>query len=200
MRRLKRGLDIAIAGGALMAFSPVFAVLWLLIRVRMGSPVMFRQERGGRGNQPFHFYKLRTMTDDRDPKTGELLPDHVRLTPLGKWLRETSLDELPQLWNVLRGDMSIVGPRPLLAEYLPLYDLHQRRRHEVRPGITGWAQVNGRNSLNWLEKFEMDVWYVDHWSLLLDLRILWRTLAVAVVRRSGVDHADEVTMPRFTGC
>lgn len=200
MRRLKRGIDVAFAAGALVALSPVFTGLWLLIRLRMGSPVIFRQDRGGLGNRRFHFYKFRTMTDERDPETRALLPDHLRLTALGKWLRETSLDELPQLWNVLKGDMSIVGPRPLLAEYLPLYDLHQRRRHEVRPGITGWAQVNGRNSLNWLEKFEMDVWYVDHWSLLLDLRIMWRTLAVAVLRRSGVDHADEVTMPRFTGC
>lgn len=197
---LKRVFDIAMAASALTALSPVFAVLWMMILLRMGSPVMFRQERGGFGNRPFHFYKFRTMTDERNPESGELLPDHVRLTALGRWLRETSLDELPQLWNVLRGDMSIVGPRPLLAEYLPLYDPHQRRRHEVRPGITGWAQVNGRNSLSWREKFEMDVWYVDHWSLPLDLRILWRTLAVAVLRRSGVDHADEVTMPRFKGC
>ena len=200
MRRLKRGIDVAFAASALVALSPVFAGLWLLIRLRMGSPVIFRQDRGGLGNRPFHFYKFRTMTDERDEETRALLPDHLRLTALGKWLRETSLDELPQLWNVLKGDMSIVGPRPLLAEYLPLYDLHQRRRHEVRPGITGWAQVNGRNSLNWLEKFEMDVWYVADWRLLLDWRILWRTLTVAVLRRSGVDHADEVTMPRFTGC
>lgn len=200
MQLLKRGSDLAIAVSALVALSPAFALLWLLIRLQMGSPVLFRQERGGFGNRPFHFYKFRTMTGARDPKTGELLPDHLRLTALGKWLRRTSLDELPQLWNVVRGDMSIVGPRPLLAEYLPLYDRHQRRRHEVRPGITGWAQVNGRNALSWLEKFEMDVWYVDHWSLLLDLRIVWRTLTVAVLRRSGVDHSDEVTMPRFTGC
>lgn len=203
MRRLspgrlaKRAVDCVAAALALAVLAPALAVLWMLIRVRMGSPVVFRQQRGGLGNRPFTFYKFRTMTGARNPATGELLPDHERLTPLGRWLRDSSLDELPQLWNVLVGDMSLIGPRPLLADYLSLYDERQRRRHEVRPGITGWAQVNGRNSLSWEEKFDLDVWYVDHWSWWLDLRILAKTVAVAV-GRSGVDHDSIVTMPRFT--
>jgi lipopolysaccharide/colanic/teichoic acid biosynthesis glycosyltransferase len=163
----------------------------------MGSPVIFRQKRGGFANTSFDFYKFRTMTDQRD-SAGNLLPDADRLTPLGAWLRKTSLDELPQLWNVVRGDMSLVGPRPLLDKYLCRYDATQRRRHDVRPGITGWAQVNGRNSLSWPEKFALDVWYVENRSLKLDFQILWRTLVV-MLRRDGVNHASSATMPEFLG-
>lgn len=193
---MKRLFDLVVSASALVLLSPVLAMLWLLIRIRMGGPVVFRQQRGGLGNRPFTFYKFRTMTDARDA-SGELLPDHVRLTPLGRWLRESSMDELPQLWNVLKGDMSLIGPRPLLADYLDLYDERQKRRHEVRPGITGWAQVNGRNAISWPEKFELDVWYVEHSSPRLDAEILWRTLQVALGRK-GVDQGGAVTMPRFT--
>ena len=196
-RTVKRLFDILAAAGALLLLSPALVALWILIRLRMGGPVVFRQARGGLGNRSFAFYKFRTMSDARDSR-GELLPDHIRLTELGRWLRASSLDELPQLWNVLRGDMSLIGPRPLLADYLDLYDTAQRRRHDVRPGVTGWAQVNGRNALSWGEKFELDVWYVQNWSPALDCRILWRTLWVAV-RGSGVDQSASVTMPRFTG-
>jgi sugar transferase EpsL len=196
-RSLKRLADVWIAGGALVVLSPLLAVLWIAIRMRLGSPAIFRQARGGLGNRPFTFYKFRTMTDERDAGGG-LLPDHARLTPLGRWLRHSSFDELPQLWNVLKGDMSLVGPRPLLADYLELYGERQRRRHEVRPGITGWAQVNGRNALPWAEKLELDVWYVEHWSPRLDALILWRTLLVAL-GREGVDQGGDVTMPRFEG-
>ncbi|BDC50448.1 sugar transferase [Bryobacterales bacterium F-183] len=195
--RLKRSLDLTIAVPLFLLLLPALAALWMVIRFRMGSPVIFRQKRGGLGNTAFDFYKLRTMTDERDAD-GKLLPDSVRLTPLGVWLRRTSLDELPQLWNVIRGDMSLVGPRPLLADYLARYDATQRRRHDVRPGITGWAQINGRNSLSWPEKFALDVWYVEHRSFLLDLQILWRTFAV-LFRREGVSHASSATMPEFLG-
>ncbi len=172
---------------------------WLawLIRSRLGRPVLFRQERPGRHGRPFMMVKFRTMTDARDER-GELLPDSERLTPFGQWLRSTSLDELPELWNVLRGEMSIVGPRPLLMRYLPLYNDRQRRRHEVRPGITGWAQVNGRNAVGWLERFEMDVWYVENRTLLLDLRIIALTLRKVIVRE-GISAAGEATMHEFRG-
>jgi sugar transferase EpsL len=193
---MKRAFDFAVGALALLVLSPVLLAIGLLIRLRMGGPVVFRQQRGGLGHQPFTFYKFRTMTDARD-KDGDLLPDHVRLTPFGRWLRESSLDELPQLWNVVKGDMSLIGPRPLLADYLDLYDDRQRRRHEVRPGITGWAQVNGRNAISWPEKLEMDVWYVEHRSLALDAEILWRTIRVAFGRQ-GIDQSGEVTMPRFS--
>ena len=193
---LKRMFDIVVSATALLLLAPVLVGLWFVIRRQMGSPVVFRQPRGGFENRAFTFYKFRTMTDARDAN-GELLPDHVRLTPLGRWLRDSSMDELPQLWNVLKGDMSLIGPRPLLADYLDLYDDRQKRRHEVRPGITGWAQVNGRNSISWPEKFELDVWYVDHCSPILDAAILWRTLKVALGRK-GVDQGGEVTMPRFS--
>ncbi|MBS1835580.1 MAG: sugar transferase [Acidobacteria bacterium] len=195
--RLKRSLDLALAVPLFAAVLPLFCGIWLLVRLKMGSPALFRQPRGGAGGSVFHFYKFRTMTDRRD-RNGKLLPDAERLTPFGDWLRKNSLDELPQLWNVIRGDMSLVGPRPLLASYLERYDAEQRRRHEVRPGITGWAQVNGRNSLNWPEKFALDVWYVDHQSLRLDLLILWRT-ALVLVRRKGVTHGGSATMPEFLG-
>lgn len=198
MRRLiKRSLDLVVSVMALILLSPVMGVVALLVRIQLGSPVIFSQVRAGYRGRPFRMYKFRTMLDIRD-ENGGLLPDEQRLTRLGRVLRSTSLDELPELWNVIRGDMSLVGPRPLLVEYLPLYTPEQARRHEVPPGITGWAQVNGRNALSWEEKFALDVWYVDHWSLWLDLRILWRTV-IAVVSRRGVSAEGHVTMPRFTG-
>lgn len=173
------------------------AVVAVLVRVRLGAPVLFRQERPGRGGRPFDLVKFRTMSDARGPD-GQLLPDDQRLTGFGRWLRATSLDELPELWNVLRGDMSLVGPRPLLMEYMPLYSQTQRRRHDVRPGITGWAQVHGRNAVNWNERFVLDIWYVDHRSLALDLRILLLSLG-AVVTRRGIAADGHATMPRFRG-
>ena len=194
---MKRLVDVLVSGALLIGCSPFLAVLALLVRSRLGSPVLFIQERPGKAGQPFRMMKFRTMTDARDP-SGALLSDAERLTPFGRWLRSSSLDELPELWNVLRGDMSLVGPRPLLMSYLPLYNDHQRRRHEVRPGITGWAQVNGRNSLSWDQKFDLDVWYVDHASLRLDVHILWLTL-LKVVKRDGISAEGEATMKPFTG-
>jgi lipopolysaccharide/colanic/teichoic acid biosynthesis glycosyltransferase len=196
-RRGKRALDVVGAGSALVVLSPVLAVTALAVRRRLGSPVLFVQPRGGLDGSTFRLLKFRTMLDavGRD---GEPLPDDERMTPFGQRLRRSSLDELPELVNVLRGEMSLVGPRPLLAEYLERYSPQQARRHEVRPGITGWTQVNGRNGLTWSEKFELDVWYVDHVSLGLDLRILWRTVA-AVLRREGVASDGHVTMPVFLG-
>lgn len=193
----KRVLDVVFAGGGLLVLTGPLLLLGLLVRSRLGSPVLFKQMRPGLGGQPFTMYKFRTMTDERGPD-GELLPDAVRLTPFGKFLRSTSLDELPELWNVLRGDMSLVGPRPLLTSYLPLYNERQVRRHEVRPGVTGWAQVNGRNALSWEEKFEHDVWYVDNQTLILDLKILWMTLQ-KVFKREGISAAGDATMPIFKG-
>ncbi len=194
---LKRAFDIVVATTALAIFSPAIAVLAVLIRKRLGAPVLFSQKRPGLAGKPFRILKFRTMTDDRDPD-GTLLPDAARLTPFGKWLRATSLDEVPELWNVVKGDMSLVGPRPLLMEYLPLYTPEQARRHEVRPGITGWAQVNGRNAITWEEKFRLDTWYVDNQSISLDIRILVKTLS-KVLRREGISADGEATMPRFTG-
>jgi len=193
----KRLLDLAIALPALLALSPVFALLAILAWVLLGSPVLFTQRRPGLHGQPFVMWKFRTMTDARDAH-GQPLPDELRLTRFGRFLRAASLDELPELWNVLRGDMSLVGPRPLLMEYLPLYTPEQARRHEARPGITGWAQVNGRNALSWEEKFRLDVWYVDNRSLWLDIKILWLTVKKVLVR-DGISAAGEATMPRFTG-
>lgn len=193
----KRLLDLAIVLPALLLTTPLVAALALLVRARLGSPVLFRQERPGLGGRPFTLLKLRTMREVRGAD-GRPLPDAERLTPLGRRLRRSSLDELPELWNVLRGDMSLVGPRPLLTEYLPLYTPEQARRHEVRPGITGWAQVRGRNALTWPQKFEHDVWYVDNLSLGLDLRILWAT-ALAVGSGRGVSAAGYATMPPFEG-
>jgi sugar transferase EpsL len=193
----KRLFDLVGAGVGGLFVAPFLALLAGLVRLRLGTPVFFRQVRPGRGGQPFELVKFRTMTDERDA-TGELLPDEVRLTSLGRFLRSTSLDELPELWNVLRGDMSLVGPRPLLMEYLPLYSERQSRRHEVRPGITGWAQVNGRNAPGWDERLEMDVWYVENRSFLLDLRILLRT-ATSVVRREGISREGHATAPKFGG-
>ena len=194
---MKRLLDILLSLSALTLLGVPLLVLMLAIRLRLGRPLFFRQVRPGLRERPFQMVKFRTMTDERGPD-GQLLPDAVRLTPFGRWLRATSLDELPELWNVLKGDMSLVGPRPLLMEYLPLYTPEQVRRHEVRPGITGWAQVNGRNAISWEDKFRLDVWYVDHRSLWLDVKILWLTVKKVLVR-DGISAEGEATMPRFTG-
>ena len=194
---IKRGLDLLLSGCALLVLWPVLLVLVLLVRSKLGSPAIFCQERPGKGGKVFRLYKLRTMTDERD-ENGELLPDEVRLTPFGRTLRSLSLDELPELWNIFRGDMSLVGPRPLLVKYLPLYNAQQARRHEVMPGLTGWAQVNGRNLVTWEDKFAMDVWYVDHISFGLDLKILWLTVK-AVLRREGISGQSSATMDEFRG-
>ena len=193
----KRLLDLALTIGSAPVWIPVVALLALLVRVRLGSPAFFVQTRPGRHGVPFQLIKLRTMTDVRDSK-GVLLPDEARLPSLGRRLRATSLDELPELWNVLRGEMSLVGPRPLLTKYLPLYSERHRRRHEVRPGVTGLAQVSGRNALTWPEKFDLDVEYVERCSLGLDLRVLWRS-ARAVLGREGISADGQATMPEFTG-
>ena len=194
---MKRLFDITAALAALLLLALPLALLTWQVRRKLGSPAFFRQVRPGMHGKPFKMVKFRSMTSERGPD-GELLPDAVRLTPFGRFLRSTSLDELPELWNVLKGDMSLVGPRPLLMEYLPLYTPEQARRHAVRPGITGWAQVNGRNALSWEEKFALDVWYVDHQSLALDIRILWLT-ARKVLAREGISAAGEATMGKFTG-
>jgi sugar transferase EpsL len=196
-RVAKRTLDLAAAAIGIAVLAPLRAVVAAAIRFTMGSPVFFRQTRIGLNARPFPIAKFRTMLDSRDQE-GRLLPDHQRLTSLGRLVRQLSIDELPQLWNVLKGDMSLVGPRPLLPEYLPRYSEFQRRRHEVKPGITGWAQVNGRNALTWEQKFELDVWYVDHCSLWLDLQILWLTV-VRVLRREGICPEKSATMPLFLG-
>lgn len=196
-RRGKRLFDLGVVVPVGVLLLPLGLALAGLVRLRLGSPVLFRHVRPGLQGRPFTLFKLRTMRDLRDER-GELLPDEVRLTPLGRFLRHTSLDELPELWNVLRGDMSLVGPRPLLLEYLPRYNRDQARRHEVRPGITGWAQIHGRNALSWGEKFDLDVWYVDHVSLGLDLRILLRTPR-AVLGRKGISAEGHATMPKFEG-
>ncbi|WP_243028301.1 sugar transferase [Thermus albus] len=194
---LKRLLDIVGASFALLVFGPLMLYIALRIWMQIGRPVLFRQVRPGLHGKPFVMYKFRTMTQERDAE-GRLLPDEKRLTPLGRFLRQYSLDELPEFINVLKGDMSLVGPRPLLMEYLDRYTAEQARRHEVKPGITGWAQVNGRNALSWEEKFRLDVWYVDNWNLLLDLKILLLTL-VKVLRREGINAPGHATMPEFRG-
>jgi lipopolysaccharide/colanic/teichoic acid biosynthesis glycosyltransferase len=194
---VKRVFDFVAASLALLLLAVPLLVLVWLIRHKLGSPVLFRQVRPGLHGKPFTMVKFRTMTDERGPD-GALLPDAQRLTPFGRFLRSSSLDELPELWNVLKGDMSLVGPRPLLMEYLPLYTPEQARRHEVRPGITGWAQVNGRNAISWEDKFALDVWYVDHCSLWVDMQILWRTVRKVLVR-DGISAAGEATMSKFTG-
>lgn len=194
---MKRLFDLVATGTACILIWPVLLVLALLVMFRHGTPILFRQNRPGKYGKPFMIYKLRTMTDERDAK-GSLLPDYQRLTGLGKFLRRTSLDELPELFNVLKGDMSLVGPRPLLMEYLPLYSPEQARRHEVRPGITGWAQVNGRNAISWEEKFKLDVWYVDNQSFWLDIKILWMTL-IKVFKREGISQEGHATMKKFSG-
>jgi lipopolysaccharide/colanic/teichoic acid biosynthesis glycosyltransferase len=192
---MKRLFDIVVFACALLVLALPLALLAWQVRRKLGSPVFFTQVRPGLHGKPFKMVKFRTMTSERGPD-GELLPDAVRLTPFGRFLRSSSLDELPELWNVLKGDMSLVGPRPLLMEYLPLYSPVQARRHEVRPGITGWAQVNGRNAISWEDKFKLDVWYVDHCSLWLDVKILWLT-AQKVLVRDGISAEGEATMPRF---
>ena len=194
---MKRLFVFTVAAAALLLLALPLLALTLLVRRKLGRPAFFRQVRPGLHGKPFEMVKFRSMTDARGPD-GALLPDADRLTPFGRFLRASSLDELPGLWNVLKGDMSLVGPRPLLVEYLPLYSPEQARRHEVRPGITGWAQVNGRNALGWEEKFALDVWYVDHRSLWLDLKILWLTVKKVLVR-DGINAAGEATMARFTG-
>ena len=194
---MKRFFDMLSASLALLVLAvPLLALSWL-IRRKLGSPVFFCQDRPGLQGRPFTMVKFRTMTDERGPD-GALLPDAKRLTPFGCFMRASSLDELPELWNVLRGDMTLVGPRPLLMEYLPLYTSEQFRRHAVRPGITGWAQINGRNTLSWEEKFRLDVWYVDHQNFWLDLRIFFITIW-KVLRREGISAAGEATMTPFTG-
>ena len=194
---MKRLFDIVVSACALLMLAlPMLVVIWM-VRRKLGSPVFFTQVRPGMHGKPFKMVKFRSMLSERSTD-GELLPDAVRLPPFGRFLRSTSLDELPELWNVLKGDMSLVGPRPLLMEYLPLYSPEQARRHEVRPGITGWAQVNGRNAIAWEDKFKLDVWYVDHCSLWLDIKILWLTVKKVLVRE-GISAAGEATMGKFTG-
>ncbi|OYU11111.1 MAG: sugar transferase [Comamonadaceae bacterium PBBC1] len=194
---MKRLFDLMASALGLLLLALPLAVLAWQVRRKLGSPVLFTQVRPGLHGKPFRMVKFRTMTDERDA-SGALLPDAQRLTPFGRFLRSSSLDELPELWNVLRGEMSLVGPRPLLMEYLPLYSPEQARRHEVRPGITGWAQINGRNAISWADKFALDVWYVDHRSLFLDIRILWLTVRKVLVR-DGISAAGEATMPKFEG-
>ncbi|MBN9249075.1 MAG: sugar transferase [Mesorhizobium sp. 61-13] len=194
---MKRSFDIVVSTISLVVLVPVFLSVMLLVRLRLGNPIFFSQMRPGRDSIPFKMIKFRTMRETRD-SDGNLLADADRLTALGRFLRSTSLDELPELWNVLKGDMSLVGPRPLLMEYLPLYSPMQARRHEVRPGITGWAQINGRNAISWEEKFALDVWYVDNRSVGLDMKIMALTLA-KVFGRADISARGEATMPRFTG-
>jgi sugar transferase EpsL len=191
----KRAVDVLGAAGGLLALAPVLLLIAFAVRRSLGSPVLFRQVRAGRHGRPFELLKFRTMSEARDA-AGQLLPDGQRLTRLGSWLRSTSLDELPELINVLRGDMSLVGPRPLLPDYLPHYSAEQARRHEVRPGITGWAAVQGRNALSWERRLALDVWYVDNCSLGLDLKILLMTV-VKVLKREGISAEGHATMPRF---
>ncbi len=194
---MKRVFDLLASALGLLLLSVPLALLAWQVRRKLGSPVLFTQVRPGLHGKPFRMVKFRTMTDARDA-SGALLPDAQRLTSFGRFLRASSLDELPELWNVLRGEMSLVGPRPLLVEYLPLYSPEQARRHAVRPGITGWAQINGRNAISWVDKFALDVWYVDHRSLWLDVRILWLTVK-KVICREGITAEGDATMPRFKG-
>lgn len=189
--------DKTLALFLIILFSPIYIVVSLLIFFKMGSPILFRQKRPGYKEKIFGIYKFRTMTNEKD-EFGNLLPDDKRLIGIGRFIRSTSLDELPQLFNVLKGEMSFVGPRPLLVEYLPLYNEKQKRRHDVKPGITGWAQVNGRNAISWEQKFDYDVWYVDNQSFLLDIKILWLTF-LKVVKRSDISSSTSSTMEKFTG-
>jgi lipopolysaccharide/colanic/teichoic acid biosynthesis glycosyltransferase len=194
---MKRAFDVFVSAGMLVLLAPLIALVALLIRLFIGSPVLFRQQRPGLGARPFDIVKFRTMTDARGTD-GKLLSDAARLTAFGRLLRSTSLDELPELWNVLKGDMSLVGPRPLLMSYLPLYSKEQMRRHDVRPGLTGWAQVKGRNGLPWPRRFELDLWYIDHRTMALDVRIIFMTVW-KVIRREGISQEGDATMPPFTG-
>lgn len=194
---IKRILDFILSLIAIVVLSPVLLIVAMLVRTKLGSPVIFKQKRPGMNEKIFTLYKFRTMTDEED-KEGNLLPDEVRLTKFGKMLRSTSLDELPELFNILKGDMAIVGPRPLLVRYLPLYNEHQKHRHDVRPGFTGYAQVNGRNSISWEEKFDFDVYYVNHLSFLLDVKIIFKTVKV-VFAREGISSDTSATMEEFKG-
>lgn len=194
---IKRILDVMISAAGLLLISPVFIITAALVRIKLGSPVIFKQERPGLNEKIFKMYKFRTMNDRRD-ENGNLLPDEQRLTHFGNLLRSTSLDELPELWNILKGDMSVIGPRPLLVKYLPLYSEKQRHRHDVRPGLTGYAQVHGRNKLSWTERFDMDVYYAENISFMMDLRIVVDTVGV-VLKRDGVSSDTSVTMEEFKG-
>ena len=194
---LKRTVDLALSLIGFLSLMPVYFVVILMIRIKLGSPIFFKQPRPGLNGKIFNIYKFRTMTNECD-QNGILLADSYRLTKFGQFLRSSSLDELPGLLNVIKGNMSLVGPRPLLVEYLPLYSQTQARRHEVRPGITGWAQVNGRNQINWNDKFDLDVWYVSNLSFILDLKILWRTLKKVHIQ-DGISHNNHVTMKKFKG-
>ena len=194
---MKRLLDIIFAVVLILALLPVFIILYLLIAIKLGRPVIFKQARPGLNGKPFRMYKFRSMTDEKD-ENGDLLSDEKRLSSFGKKLRATSLDELPELYNILKGDMSFIGPRPLLMAYLPLYNERQSRRHEVRPGITGWAQVNGRNTISWQDKFELDVWYVEHLSLWLDVKIVFKTIGT-VLSRKGISQDGKATAEPFRG-
>jgi len=194
---MKRGFDIIFSLLLIVIFLPIYIVVSLLILMKMGTPILFRQQRPGKNEKIFTIYKFRTMSNKRDTH-GNLLPDEQRLDGFGKLIRHTSLDELPQLFNVLKGEMSFVGPRPLLVEYLPLYNNEQRKRHDVKPGITGWAQVNGRNAISWEEKFELDIWYVKNQSFSLDMKILWLTV-LKLFQRSDINAASNVTMEKFKG-
>ena len=197
LNTMKHFTDFTIAFITLLLLSPLLLILMVAVRLKLGSPIFFTQVRPGLNGKPFKMVKFRTMTDARD-HDGNLLSDNIRLTSFGRFLRSTSLDELPELWNVLKGDMSLVGPRPLLMEYLPLYTPEQARRHQARPGITGWAQINGRNAISWEAKFKLDVWYVDNQSFWLDLKILAQTIKKVFVRE-GISAEGEATMPKFTG-
>jgi lipopolysaccharide/colanic/teichoic acid biosynthesis glycosyltransferase len=192
---LKRAIEFILSLSGLVFLMPIYLVIIVMVRINLGSPIFFKQERPGLNNKVFNIYKFRTMTNEHD-NYGNLLPDETRLTNFGRFLRSTSLDELPSLWSVLKGDMSLIGPRPLLVEYLPFFSEKQARRHEVRPGITGWAQVNGRNAISWEEKFELDVWYVDNLSIILDIKIIWLTI-IKVLFRDGISPDNKDIMPRF---
>lgn len=194
---MKRLFDLVISLSLLFVFFPIILIAAILVRLKLGSPILFKQQRPGLYGKPFYVYKFRTMMDARD-NSGQLLPDHMRLTSFGKFLRKYSVDELPQLLNVVKGDISLVGPRPLLMEYLPLYTKEQAKRHNVRPGITGWAQVNGRNAITWEEKFQLDVWYVENQSFWLDMKILVRTV-IKVFKSEGISQDGHVTMEKFQG-
>jgi sugar transferase EpsL len=194
---MKRAMDVFFSLSLLIIFTPFLLIIGVLVKLNLGSPIIFRQQRPGLKERPFYLYKFRSMNELKD-SYGNLLPDYQRITPFGSFLRKYSIDELPQLFNVLKGDLSLVGPRPLLMKYLPLYSVEQAKRHLVKPGITGWAQVNGRNAITWEEKFELDIWYVNHQSILLDIKILWLTL-LKVIKSDGINHANDVTMEDFMG-
>lgn len=194
----KRLFDIICGLAAVIVFGWLYIIVAILVRTKLGSPVLFKQERPGKDNKIFTLYKFRTMTDECD-ENGELLPDEIRLTKFGQFLRSTSLDELPEAFNIIKGDMSVIGPRPLLVEYIPLYNEHQARRAEVRPGLSGWAQVNGRNTVTWEDKFDMDVYYVDNYNFFMDVKIIFTTVINAFFKREGISAEGSATMEKFTG-